>query len=94
MMYHECAQLILDFWLSLKSPVFAASVHPFAVWEWPQGSYHTDYTPRACIGVMGVMCRPPGGRCELTATLAQEKYIDTFLKNKSEINTFLKMLTM
>ena len=25
---------------------------------------------------------------------AKEKYIGTFLKNKSEINTFLKMLTM
>ena len=43
MVYHECrTQLILDFRLSLKSSVFAASVDPFVVWESTQGSYHTD----------------------------------------------------
>ena len=42
MVYHECAQLIFDFRLSLKSSIFAASVYPFAGWESTQGSYHTD----------------------------------------------------
>ena len=42
MVYHECTQLILDSQPMLKTSVFAASVHPFAVWEWTQGSYHTD----------------------------------------------------
>ena len=48
--------------------VFAASVGHVAGGESTQGFYHTNYTPRACPGAMGIKCRPPELDHELSAT--------------------------
>ena len=42
MVHYESYPTFLDFRLSLKRSVFAASVDPLAAWESTQGSHHTD----------------------------------------------------